>query len=357
MVFSTAAEFHRLLLLDVAFGDDLRRGDVQFADLLLGDDLGLLGFPFALRFLAHDQRRLLGGAHLDLALLVEPGELLVARDLELLLLGVEVLALDQDLRLLLDVVADLAPFLDRLGELGQALRVEGVLRVEVLAVGLVEPGQRHRFELEPVLEDVLGDRRLHLLDEVDALLVKFFHRHLGGDGAERIDELALDQVLEVFGIDRPPPEGLRRVGDRFLGRLHADIELDLGIDPHPVPGDERLLVGAMHLQAEGVHVDRHDLMQHREDQRTTVHDHALTAEAGAHERHFLRGPGVEPGEDHPDRQQAKEDGAREEEHVDQAVRHPILQRLGPPIRHCGIGVGDDAIGAAALVNNEHLGAL
>ena len=99
----------------------------------------------------------------------------------------------------------LAAQLDLLGELGQALGVEGVVGVEMLDRGLVEAGQRHRFELEAVLRQVGGRDLLHLLDEIGALLVELVHRHPGGDRAERVDELALDQLLQALGcmVRRP----------------------------------------------------------------------------------------------------------------------------------------------------------
>ena len=52
---------------------------------------------------------------------------------------------------LLDVVAQLAPRFDVLDQLGQAFGVEAVRRIEELKVGLVEIGDRHRFEFEAVL--------------------------------------------------------------------------------------------------------------------------------------------------------------------------------------------------------------
>ena len=145
-------------------------------------------------------------------------------------------------------------------------------------VGLVEAGERHGFELEAVLEDVLGDRGLHLLDEVDALLVQFLHRHLGGDGAQGVDELAFDQLLERRRLHGAAAQRLGGVGDRLRGRLNADVELGLHVDAHAVLGDQRLLGGAPHLEAQRVHVDLDDLVQHRQHQRAAVHDHLLAAE-------------------------------------------------------------------------------
>ena len=71
--------------------------------------------------------------HLDVALLVEAGGLALALDVERLLLGFEVAGADVDHRVLLDVVPELAPFLDLLDQRGQAFGVEAVGGVEELA--------------------------------------------------------------------------------------------------------------------------------------------------------------------------------------------------------------------------------
>ena len=134
---------------------------------------------------------------LDLALLRQPRVLAFAVDLERELLGLEVLVADRDQRVLLDVVALLLALLDLLGQPRQALGVEGVARVEELHAGLVELGQRRGFELEAVLGQVLGHRLAHPPDVGAALLVQLLHRHLGRGGAQRVDELALDQLLQL----------------------------------------------------------------------------------------------------------------------------------------------------------------
>ena len=77
----------------------------------------------------------------------------------------------------------LARPLDLLGQLGQALGVEGVVRVEEVAVCLVKGRERDGLELEAVLQEVLGHSGLDLLHERDALLVQLKHGHLGGDAA------------------------------------------------------------------------------------------------------------------------------------------------------------------------------
>ena len=109
-------------------------------DLLARRDLGLLGLGLAQRALARDLGALHGAADLDVALLLEPRGLALALDVERLPLGFEVAGADPDHRVLLDVVAQLAPRLDLLDQPGQAFGVEAVRGVEVFEVGLVEVG-------------------------------------------------------------------------------------------------------------------------------------------------------------------------------------------------------------------------
>ena len=144
------------LLLDRLLGADPRR-----VDRLLGRDLRALALLLALRPLGLQLGALAGAGDLDLALLAEARVLALAVDLERELFRLEVLVADRDQRVLLDVVPLLLALLDRLGQPRQALGVEGVARVEELHAGLVELGQRHRFELEAVLGQVLGHRLAH----------------------------------------------------------------------------------------------------------------------------------------------------------------------------------------------------
>ena len=90
------------------------------------------------RALARQLGALQGAAELDVAFLLEAGVLALALDVERLLLGFEVAGADLDHRVLLDVVAQLAPVLDLLDERGQAFGVEPVRRIEEFEVGLVE---------------------------------------------------------------------------------------------------------------------------------------------------------------------------------------------------------------------------
>ena len=76
--------------------------------------------------------------------------------------AVEVLVADLDQRALLDLVAHLAPRLDRFGELGQALGVEGVGRIEIFEAGLVEIDDGDALQLQAVGGQRLGGELAHL---------------------------------------------------------------------------------------------------------------------------------------------------------------------------------------------------
>ena len=95
-------------------------------------------------------------------------------------------------------------------------------------------------------------------DIVAALLVHLLHGHLGGDRAQRGDELAGEQRVQLLGLQRAPAE--RRGGDRdrLARRLHADVEVGLDVDAHAVAGDERVLLGPHDPHRQHVHVDRRD---------------------------------------------------------------------------------------------------
>jgi hypothetical protein len=83
-------------------------------------------------------------------------------------------------------------------------------------------------------------------------------------------------------------------GDRVGGGLYADVELGKHIDPHPVAGNERLLVGPPHFKSQRIHIDRDRFVQHREYDSATIHHHFLAAEAGTDERDLFRGAAVKP---------------------------------------------------------------
>jgi hypothetical protein len=200
-------------------------------------------------------------------------------------------------RVLFDVVARLLAQLDLLGQLGQTLGVERVIGVEMLDRRLVEPGQRHRFELEPVHRQVVRTDLLHLLDEIGALLVELVHRHARRDRTQRVDELALDQILQRFGVHRAQAQRLRRHGNRARIGTHANVEFGLYVDAQPVERDQRVDILAFDRQPHGVHVHGHRFVEHRQHQRAAVHDHPLAAESGADKSYFFRRAPIKPRDD------------------------------------------------------------
>ena len=257
-------------------------------------NLGLLGLGLALCALAGEIGSLRRAPDLDVAFLIETCGLALALDLQGLLLRLQIAGADADHRVLLDVVARLAAGLDLLDESGQAFRVEPVGRVEVLQIGLVELGNRDRFELETVHRERLGGCRLHPRDVVAALLVHLFERHLRPHRAQRADELARQQLVQPDLLHRAPADGRRGHRHRFAGRSDAHIELRHHVDAHPVLGDECVLLVAHHLELDHVHVDRSRLVNDRQHEGAAVDHHLLPAESRAHERDLLGGAAVEP---------------------------------------------------------------
>ena len=238
-------------------------GYARLLDLLAGGDLRLLGFGVAQRALAGELRALDRATHLDVAFLIKARGFAFTVDLQGLLLGLEIAAADQDHRVLLDVVAQLAPRFDVLDQFGQALGIEAVRRIEKLEIGLVEIGDRHRFELEAVLLEALERRLLDPVDVFAAPLVHFHHGHFRCDRPQGGDELARQQHIEFGRVGGASAQG--RGGDRHRlpGRRHADVELRLDVDPHAVLGDERFIAVANDPHAQDVHVDRRDFVNER----------------------------------------------------------------------------------------------
>ena len=302
-----------LALADVALGGDPRLADgaliadPRFLDFLARVDLGLLGLGVAHRALAGDFGALHGAAHLDVALLLQSRQFALALDLERLLLRLEIARADLDHRILLDVVARLAPALDLLDQMGQALGVEAVRGVEILQVGLVEIGQRHQFQFEPVLGQRLGGGLLDLGEIDPALLVHVLHRHFGGDRADRRDELARQQLVQRLRLHGAPAERRGRERHRLGGGADADVEVGVDVDPHPVAGDDGVVLAAMHPHLQHVHVDRRDVVDERQHEGAGIDHHFFAGKAGTDERRLLRRAPVKPvhqiddDRDHDDR--------------------------------------------------------
>ncbi len=295
-----AGDVELAFALNLARGDGLLGVDVGLLHRLLGGDLGLAAFALALGALAGDAGLLRGLRHLDGLLLLELGLGLDLAHGQRLALHLEVLLLDGEAGVLLDVVSLLALALGDLGELGETLRVKGVGLLEKLARGLVELGERHGLELETVAAQILGHGLLHLHDELDALLVQLVHRERGGHGAESVHELALKLAGEFVGAEGAMAERLGRDHDVVHRLGHAHVELGAHIDAQTVAGDQRVLVAALHLEAERLQVDLGDLLEERQHEGAAVGDDLAAAPAGAHERALGIGLSVELGDHRAD---------------------------------------------------------
>jgi hypothetical protein len=251
--------------------------------------------------------------HLDVAFLFQPRGLAFAFDFERLPLGFQIASADLDHRVLLDVVAQLAPGLDVLHQPGQAFGVEAVRRVEEFEVGLVEIGDGDRFQLEAVLGEGFGSIGLDTCDIVAAPLMHLLHGHFRGDRSDRGDELAGQQRVELFRLHGAASEGCRGDRDGLPGRLYADIEVGLDVDAHAVAGDHGVLPRTHDAHWQHVHVDRCVGVDEGQHEGAAIDHHALAEETGPDERHLLGGAVIEPvddvdaNHDHDDRDDQPED--------------------------------------------------
>ena len=132
------------------------------------------------------------------------------------------------------------------------------------------------------------------LDKVGAFFVQGLHVHAGGHGAQGIDEFTLEDLAQFLGMQGLAAETLGSLGDRFRVLFHADKELGFHIGTDAVEGDERLIIGPLHLEAEGHHVDGRDLLENGQHDGAPVRDDLLPAEARPDEGTFLAGSDIEP---------------------------------------------------------------
>ncbi len=310
---------------DPSFGDREFVGDPGLLDGLARGELGLLGLGLAQRAFARHLGALQSAAHFDVAFLIEAGGLALALDFQRLPFGVEVAGADLDHRVLLDVVAQLALGLDVLHQPGQTFGVESVRRVEIFQVGLVEVGDGDGFEFQAVLGQGFRRSRLEARDIFAALLVHLLHVHLGCNRADGGNKLAGEQGMELPGLERPASQRRGGDGDRLAGRLHADIEVGLDVDAHPVASDHGILLRARDAHRQHVHVDRRVVVNEGQHERAAVDHDPLAEESGPDEGDFLRRAVIEPVDDvdayddHDDR-----DDQPEDQLTDQNPRHLLL---------------------------------
>ncbi len=161
---------HLAVRRDAGLADRALIGDLRLLDLLAGEDLRLLGLGIAGGTLTGHLGALHRAADLDLALLFEARSLALALDIQRLPLCLEVACADLDHRFLFDVVAQLPLFLDLLDDPRETFGIEAIGRIKVLQVGLVEIGDRDRFQHESVLFHHVDSGVAHALHVSAALL-------------------------------------------------------------------------------------------------------------------------------------------------------------------------------------------
>jgi hypothetical protein len=311
------------------------RLDLELAQLAALLDLGEASLLLAIdaRVLRGDRRLLAGPRRVGVARRLELLDLEALADLRFFLLAGEAEALldrlelrlpHRDVGIGLDLGALLLARRDDLGELAQADRVEGVVVVERGERRLVHPRQRHRLELQAARGEVVAHHLADHADELGALVVQGVHRERRGGRLDRVDEAAFEEVPDAVGAERLRADRLRRGGDALGRRLHAQVELELDVDAHPILGDERLGASPCHLDPHRPHVDLVDLVQERQRERAAGEHDPLAGEAGPDQRDVARGLAVEAVEEC--------DADRDRNDQDDQTEQPGQQRhgLAPP---------------------------
>ncbi len=305
------------VLVDLRFFHGLLGRDALFFHCTLRFDFRFIGFAGTRGFGLRNQCCLLGFRVGDFALLRQRGKFFFAGDVEFLARCFEILGAYLDFGLLLDVVALLAARLRFFRQTGETFGIEGIVRIEESLVGLVQTGQRHRFQFQAVLFQIFCHRILHCLHEVTALVLQFLHRHGGGSRAQCIDEFVFDQFLQRVRIFGALAERLCRGADGFGSLLDAHEKAGHHVDAHPVFGDETAFVAATHFQLQGIHVDQDDFVEDRQHDCAAIRDHLLSAQAGTHEGQLLGRAFVQARENQADGNDGDEADAGQHTDFDQ----------------------------------------
>ncbi|MEY9639456.1 hypothetical protein ABIF66_007710 [Bradyrhizobium japonicum] len=257
----------------------------------------------------------------DVALLRELGLLLGALDGQGLLPSLEVLLRNRHLVVAHDRVAVAPACLSDGLQLGQTFGVEEVFRIEEFHIRLVELGQRHRFKLETVGFYVRFHGRLHMLDEVAALLLQLQDGHGGRHRPQAVYEFCLDLVTQGFGVIRQRAQRLAGERNALIVRTDAHVELGDDVDAQAVLGDQGFPLLALDGEPQRLQVDAGVGVEDRQDHGAAVEHDLLAAEAGTHEGLVASGALVEDGEDDPE-----DDDQRDADHGrDCDIEHDFLR--------------------------------
>ena len=273
-----------------------------------------------------------GPRGLYLALLGDGRLLLLLGEEEPALRGVELALVHRDLGVRLDRGAFLLVGRDDFGETPHAERVEGVVLVERVEGGLIEPGEGDRFEPEAVLGEVLAQRPAHVGGVLRACVLQALHAVARRHREHRVHQLPFQRLRELGRAESLAGQRLGGGRDSLLRRLDPHVELRTDVDPQAVPGDHRVRTEPLDLELRGPHVDLGHLVQERERETPAVEHHALPAETGTHQRPFAGGLAVVATEE--------EDAQAHEDEQDDDGEEP--GHAGAPANRTAIGRRCDA---------------
>ena len=223
-----------------------------------------------------------------LLLLLQGGKCLFLFDIELELGRLVVFLGDRHRRILFNFVALLGALLRLLRQLGQAFGIKSILGIKEFDRCLIKTGQADRFKFQAIFQQILGDGILHCLNEIGALIEQLVHAHRNRRGAQRIDELVFDQLLQRIGRHGSLPQRLRCIGNAFRTGDDTHEKGGDGVDTQTIERNQAVRSGAGRFELEGIHIDVHDLMEDRKHNGATVHDDLLPAQPRPHKSQLLR---------------------------------------------------------------------
>ena len=181
---------------------------------------------------------------------------------------------------------------------------------------LVQPGDRHRFQQEPVLFEVRRQDRRDLGTVLAPVVLQAVHRVARRHRQHRVDQLAFQRLGQVRRPERLPRQRLCRRRDALVRGIDPHVELGPDIDAQAVRGDDRLRPQPLDLEPRGLHVHFRDLVQEGQRDEAALGRDKLAAGTGPHQCNLARGLAIVPVEkqDHEDRNDDHCDDDQEPSH-------------------------------------------
>ncbi len=139
-----------------------------------------------------------------------------------------------------------------------------------------------------------------MLGELLALPVEIHERLVGRDGAERVGELALDELADGVLVEVALAEGAGRRHHVLLDRLDLDEELGGHVRADLVARDQRVAGRALDRELDRSERDVEQLVEDGINDDAAADHHFVAARAGADERLVRAAAPVEAREGHGD---------------------------------------------------------